>query len=474
MPLVYGGFFLSGFWAPINNINKLNIKIVNLDNNDISKGMAQDLSKTPIKIKAGSKQYEMNLKLSTIYKSEQEVQTATDKGKIDAAFTIPHGFQENIKKSLLNNIPTLVTQMIKDPNFIKALGTYDITKPKKIPLPILISFVSNIPTLDLPKLNFYNSYKNNFLTGELTNLVANTNSLKNAIVDNVFKDMSKAGSSLRQSIVDAINAKLNRLILPAGALQQIDKLINNVLTYLGDKGVNDNNALKKALSNFVNHQTVGGNNINSYGKGVSPYFYSIAIWAGMLVAVFIFKNRRTRDQRKNNTFLNYFSKTLIWIGTSWIQVTLLWFFIVLFWTVNSGFDARLFFSTYAYMLFLGMLFALIVQAISFSFRFAELGSLFVVILLITQLVSSSGTFPVEMQSKIFQWFSYIAPFTYSIATFREIMFHPSFIHILSLQWPILLFLLLVPISVFINYRYDKKDYLKHKQYGSYIIESDEE
>jgi putative membrane protein len=85
------------------------------------------------------------------------------------------------------------------------------------------------------------------------------------------------------------------------------------------------------------------------------------------------------------------------------------------------------------MLFIGLLFALIVQAIAFTFRLGELGSLFVVILLITQLVSSSGTFPVEMQNIIFRLFHYIAPFTYSIDTFREILSNPSFIRILELQ-----------------------------------------
>ncbi len=369
VPLVYGGMFLAGFWAPMQNLDKLNMKIVNLDNdpNGISKTMADQIAKSNIEIRAGSRTYNMHLSVSNIYSSEDDVQNAVNAGKIDAAFTIPKNFEKNIVNSLSNNLPTWIANTINDPTFRDAFNKY-IQNPTTVPLPIVLSFITNMPNLDLPKLNFYNSYKNNFLTGELTNLVANTDSMKIALIDGMFYDISQPGSKILEAIEKAIdNAVKNNL--PSWAQpqeKQIEALINNVLKYLGTKAADDQKQIQKAISSLVIHKSVG-ENITSYGRGESPYFFSIAIWAGMLVAGFVLKNQRTKEQRKQNTFLNYFAKTLTWVGTSWIQVTLLWLFVVLFWGIHSGFDAPLFFSMYVYMLFIGMLFALIVQAILFMF-----------------------------------------------------------------------------------------------------------
>jgi hypothetical protein len=238
--------------------------------------MAENLSKSNIKIHAGTKKYNLKLHLSSIYKDEGEVEHSVNSGKIDAAFTIPKNFESNMSNSLVKNFPTLMENMSKDPNFLAALNNYDITKPNKIPLPILISIVGNMPDLNLPKLSFYNSYKNNFLTGELTNLVANTDSLKRAILDNMFNDISQTSNPLIQTIIDEINLKLKNIVLPIGTLPKIDDLVRSFFKYLGTQAAADNTALQDAIAGFIDHRVIG-ENINTYGKGMSPYFFSIAI-----------------------------------------------------------------------------------------------------------------------------------------------------------------------------------------------------
>ncbi|RTZ69086.1 MAG: hypothetical protein DSZ21_00585 [Tenericutes bacterium] len=91
------------------------------------------------------------------------------------------------------------------------------------------------------------------------------------------------------------------------------------------------------------------------------------------------------------------------------------------------------------------------------FRYGDLGEFAVVIILVIQLTSSSGTFPVEMQNIIFKIIHPIAPFTYSIDSFRELLYEPNVFDIIKNIAILLVFpLVLVPFSLFLNYRFDKR------------------
>ncbi|RTZ69085.1 MAG: hypothetical protein DSZ21_00580 [Tenericutes bacterium] len=81
-----------------------------------------------------------------------------------------------------------------------------------------------------------NSYKHNYLTGEITNFVSGLTSLS----------------------FDALTAGLDQKLSP-------------------DQIRNLKSAFLSAISKVVKYDNVGGDEINSYGKGLSPYFISIAL-----------------------------------------------------------------------------------------------------------------------------------------------------------------------------------------------------
>ena len=128
-----------------------------------------------------------------------------------------------------------------------------------------------------------------------------------------------------------------------------------------------------------------------------------------------------------------------------------------------------------YSLFISTIFSLVVQGIAYSFRFGELGGFIVLILLITQLAAGSGTFPSELQNKIFSSIHPFIPFTYSIEGFRQLLHEPNLMTIFRGQLYLLIFLVIVPISLGINFVYDKRNYSKiHGKYPSFEIEFHDE
>ena len=167
---------------------------------------------------------------------------------------------------------------------------------------------------------------------------------------------------------------------------------------------------------------------------------------------FLFKNER--HVKDVSTTRHYFGKSMAWVLTGWIQTTILLTAVTLQ-GVNLGFGSQ--WELFLFGYFISMVFSLIVQAVSYSMRYGDLGEFAVVILLVLQLISSSGTFPVEMQNIIFKIAHPIAPFTYAIQGIREI-FADTQLDVLFLNMGALLLfpIVIIPITLLLNWRFDKR------------------
>ncbi|MCP4336299.1 MAG: ABC transporter permease [Mycoplasma sp.] len=286
----------------------------------------------------------------------------------------------------------------------------------------------------IPKIIFYVSYKNNYLQAELLEMRSQIYSLHKDIFFKIIKDIIPNNLNKTKMVLDIIGGV---------------SLVNKITNFKG----------------------MGSDTINDYGQGMLPYFFSIGIWAGCVMMVFLYKNHRHgKYSTQAKTIKNYFSRSILWICTGWIQTLLL-----LLISLAIGLNINIsWFYLIIYSLFVSTIFSLIVQSIAFAFRMGEIGSFIVLILLIMQLVSASGTFPVELQVGFFQIIHPIIPFTYTIDTYREFLYQPDTNTILNLIWPLLLYLLLIPTSLTINYIFDKIKLKKHGKYKSYEINLNDE
>ena len=257
------------------------------------------------------------------------------------------------------------------------------------------------------EVEFINSFKHNFLGGVMTNM--------GAAIDQLAKDALTAGASSTSPI-------------------------SKLLMSMKDKKL------------VIDHHIIG-EHIDVYGKGFSPFFIAISLWAGALATTFIIKNQRFDE--KIGTVKHYLGKTMTWLMTGWIQSILLVLAISLQGVLVEGSWTNQW-RLLLMVLAISTLFNLTIQGISFMVRFGDIGEFIIVILMVLNLVASAGTFPVFMQTGFFQAISPYLPFTYSVDLVRQMLHNPDTTQILIdlgklLVWPTIF----VTLGFGINFAFDR-------------------
>lgn len=156
--------------------------------------------------------------------------------------------------------------------------------------------------------------------------------------------------------------------------------------------------------------------IKKYGYGIAPYFLSIAFFAGALIFTTIFSPRNSSVESESTAGLKLFvSKTLTFILMSLAQSILVCTLLVFM----LGLKVQSVPLFYLYTMAVGLAFMLICQ--SFVTWLDQPGRFLLLLLMIFQLVSSAGTFPLELlpgwAKAIHPWM----PMSYSISGFRDVI-----------------------------------------------------
>ncbi|WAH37264.1 YhgE/Pip family protein [Alicyclobacillus dauci] len=204
----------------------------------------------------------------------------------------------------------------------------------------------------------------------------------------------------------------------------------------------------------VTEQKTGG--INNYGNGFAPYFLSLGLFVGALLMsiVIAFRDPPAKPQ---SGFAWFLSKTLLISMVGLVQALIADAILLFGLGVHTNSIGHfILFSCLASMTFVS-----IVQL--FVTTMANPGRYLAVILLILQLTTSSGTYPVILSPRFFQSLNPYLPMTYSVDGFRylvgggEVSFMSSDIWHLFLYWGV--FMALTIVYFLIRYRldYGRKD-----------------
>lgn len=157
---------------------------------------------------------------------------------------------------------------------------------------------------------------------------------------------------------------------------------------------------------YVNYTTIGGK-YQQYGIGLGAFFICIGMCVGTLTQIMVYdKKKRVRRIRAPRW---YRSKTLMMCSTSLIQGSILAFSIGCLGWFSLG---AAFVYEWLFILFCGLIFVSIIQAIWFSFRYRAIGFFCVVVFMVLNLAAGWGTFPAYAQFPFFNIISNILPFTY--------------------------------------------------------------
>ena len=156
--------------------------------------------------------------------------------------------------------------------------------------------------------------------------------------------------------------------------------------------------------------------VENYGTGFAPYFISIGLWVGALMATFVL---RVMDRRAILNGMNPLKSALISL-TPFVLMGVVQA-IILMGVVQGALKLQIdnVGAFYALGIIASIVFMAIMQMIMVVFRMP--GRIVAIVLLMLQITSSAGTFPVQMTPAFFRAVHPYLPMTYSIMGLRQAM-----------------------------------------------------
>ena len=238
----------------------------------------------------------------------------------------------------------------------------------------------------------------------------------NTIINGIFRlnqglnELNKNSTELKNGATDLKNGA-NELsngiwIAKLGIDSQTDKTANEKLETL--KGIAEYGAEPiKASTLYIQP-------VENYGSAFAPYFIGLSLWVGGIMiffGIYLDYNRKIKSLSKASNKPLF--RGLCFIGIGILQGILLSIVITYVLGIKVNNPALLFIST----IITSLTFISIVQFC--IMHLVDIGIFIALFLLILQLTSCGGTFPIETQSKFYQIISKFLPMTYSTQLFKE-------------------------------------------------------
>ena len=188
-----------------------------------------------------------------------------------------------------------------------------------------------------------------------------------------------------------------------------------------DESVEDTNEQLKALDGLaeyseepVSTETTFVEPVENYGSAFAPYFMGLSLWVGGLMiyfGIYLDYNRKIKSLTKDSNRI--VMRTMLFGLISMAQGALLAIVIkdILHITVNN--PAMLFGAC----MLVSLTFMTIIQFCIINL--GDVGKFVSLLLLILQLTSCAGTFPIETQNGFFRAINKVLPMTYSTQLFKE-------------------------------------------------------
>lgn len=239
------------------------------------------------------------------------------------------------------------------------------------------------------------------MSGASDSIVSNMQTTKNRL-NTTAADLNTAAdklTTLSKSITDALNS---------GDMDTLRQVLNS-----------DPESLASALAAPVQLDRQAVFPADNFGSQMAPLYTTIGVWIGsllMLVAIKVTVSRKAREDLTNpklhQLFLGRFG---IFAFLSFLQTTVLAVGNMLFLGVQTN-------EPFLYLLcfwLAGFVFTFIIYTLVVSF--ANLGKAIAVFLLIIQITSGGGSFPLPILPDFFQWLSPFLPATHVINAMRAAM-----------------------------------------------------
>ena len=281
------------------------------------------------------------------------------------------------------------------------------------------------------RINEVSSNMNSKLNVEVASLISQVLSKAEVNTDKVSGIIAGAQGELpaverklSETEVKISNAYGKLLSLQAqmpSAKSKIQKLTDEIKK--ADSGIDKNQLFnllkvdyKQQAEFFANPVKLQENklyHIENYGSAMTPFYTVLSIWVGSLLMSSLLTTKVEDEENKYKPYQKYFGRGLLFVIISLFQTLI----ITLGDMYVLGTQATSPYRFVLYALLISLLFSSIIYTIVCIL--GNVGKAVCIVLLVLQLGSSGGTFPIQMTSEFFQALYPKVPFTYSIGLLRE-------------------------------------------------------
>ena len=411
----------------INNIQGFNERLLPIINNhlnvveEVSKEanvIAKELQQKPDKteeIKARQKALDSRLQAST--------------ERLQLVKNIFEYFNRLSNERLFNNQLERVTTLSNDITTIKEVNNNIYNKMDhydEIANTVKEEFVNKSA-----RINEVSSNMNSKLNVEVAPLISQVLSKAEVNIDKVSGIIARTQGELpaverklSETEVKISNAYGKLLSLQAqmpSAKSKIQKLTDEIKKI--DNGIDKNQLFnllkvdyKQQAEFFANPVKLQENklyHIENYGSAMTPFYTVLSIWVGSLLMSSLLTTKVEDEENKYKPYQKYFGRGLLFVIISLFQTLI----ITLGDIYVLGTQATSPYRFVLYALLISLLFSSIIYTIVCIL--GNVGKAVCIVLLVLQLGSSGGTFPIQMTSEFFQALYPKVPFTYSIGLLRE-------------------------------------------------------
>lgn len=239
------------------------------------------------------------------------------------------------------------------------------------------------------------------------------------------------GSTQLKDGLSTLNSSIPQLADGANKLYDGSSSLDDGISKLKD-GANElytklKDGADKINKNLVNSADVMGdyvsqpialdeqpiNSVKNYGTGFAPYFIPLSLWVGAIMMFFIISDKVDSDLNVSSASL-VAGKFLSYGYIGILQATLASLVVL-----ALGLKPNNIVMFFVFNIFMSYVFIAIIQSLVFLLGMA--GRLLSIVLLILQLTSCAGTFPLEVVPKFFKVLYPFMPFTYCVSALREIV-----------------------------------------------------
>ena len=169
---------------------------------------------------------------------------------------------------------------------------------------------------------------------------------------------------------------------------------------------------QQQIANPVKSEMTEKGNVPNYGYALSPYVLSLSLFVGALVLNVIYPIRKTFSEQES-AIRWWLSKASVAGVAAFMQATILMLVMVFFLGLApehpAHFIGAIYLTSFAYMSTVSLLVIVLDNP----------GRFLAMVLLVLQLGSSEGTFPIQTANGFFQAINPLVPMTYSIRALRQ-------------------------------------------------------